>query len=472
MTRFPSFWSLSGHCLYWLLTSAAYVSLYSCSFAAANRIPFLDTSRRVVSSLTLQDIAAIGLVLISTAWLMSGGAKRPASRAERLVSRAGVVLLAWWVWTLLRTVVGEHVSVLHSVHFGRDFLYFATLLIVLPRVVLTHRDIELLLKTLFLGAVLFALGQIITDTGLSHLGGVIHYNATAAAGGLTRLYAPMTDFVNVGAALSGSGGGATCCGVREWNLMASAAAVVFVVAVVVQLTRARWVGLSVALILVTTLLMSQQRTSIGQALRRRVVVGLTIGVLALVGVVITHADFGGGGAIGQRAFLALQDIESGGGTVGVRETAAATSLKFLGGQWPVGLGFVSPSDHYFPGLTDGSIRDSDLGVLNAVMTMGVIGALLLYAPLLIALSASLRGVASWSPRYAWLRYGVSTWFVAALVSSLTLVTLFSVSGLVLTAGMISIAMQPIVRSGQEPAAPLSLAEIHSDPPVQFAAVAR
>jgi hypothetical protein len=48
-------------------------------------------------------------------------------------------------------------------------------------------------------------------------------------------------------------------------------------------------------------------------------------------------------------------------------------------------------------LPDGSIRNGDVGVLNAVMTMGVIGAALIYAPLVALFAAT------------WILYAVMTW---------------------------------------------------------------
>jgi len=116
----------------------------------------------------------------------------------------------------------------------------------------------------------------------------------------------------------------------------------------------------------------------------------------------------------------------------VRESVLKTMKAYLGEKWLTGLGFVPPSTHYFEGLPHGSIRDSDLGVFNAVMTMGAIGAALIYLPVVAVLSDCLRRRASQEAgEHSWLRYGGAIWIVATLVTSVTLVTLFSTSGLVL-----------------------------------------
>jgi hypothetical protein len=75
------------------------------------------------------------------------------------------------------------------------------------------------------------------------------------------------------------------------------------------------------------------------------------------------------------------------------------------------------------------------------MTMGVLGTLLLYAPLLASLAVLFRGRCRSHGHDRWLRFGVAAWLVAVLVSSVTLVTLFSVSGLTLTAALLGIGLR-------------------------------
>jgi hypothetical protein len=194
-------------------------------------------------------------------------------------------------------------------------------------------------------------------------------------------------------------------------------------------------------------------TRLSGILRRRL--ALTVSVLVVGGFVVALAAPGlvSGGTIVDRLVSVITDLQTGGGTVAVRESVTRMMTALLGGKWAFGLGFLPPSVHYFPGLPEGSIRDSDLGVLNPVMTMGVIGAMLVYLPVLLALfNCMRRSPARWTGQYSWLRYGMAVWIVATLVSSVTLVTLFSTGGLVLTAVVMTVLAHRSV-SVEQAAAP-------------------
>jgi hypothetical protein len=78
-------------------------------------------------------------------------------------------------------------------------------------------------------------------------------------------------------------------------------------------------------------------------------------------------------------------------------------------------------------------------VLNAVMTMGVIGATLVYLPVLTMLGFCLRRVVHRRPTpFGWLRFGGAVWLISTLFTSVTLVTLFSPAGLAMSAVMIAL----------------------------------
>jgi hypothetical protein len=117
-------------------------------------------------------------------------------------------------------------------------------------------------------------------------------------------------------------------------------------------------------------------------------------------------------------------------------------LTLLGQEWPIGLGFIHPAAHSYPDLPGGSIRNSDLGVLNALMTMGAVGAILLYLPLLLVLRGLIRAAptpGSAAVRDEWIRFGVAIWIIGAIASSITLVDLFSLGGLEIAASMLAVA---------------------------------
>jgi hypothetical protein len=95
-----------------------------------------------------------------------------------------------------------------------------------------------------------------------------------------------------------------------------------------------------------------------------------------------------------------------------------------------------------------------------VMTIGVVGALLIYLPLVASLVHCMRRSSrAIRDRFSWMNYGAQIWILAALGSSITLVSLFSPSGLVLTAVILAVLSQPFVlgidREAVEPEDPLA-----------------
>jgi hypothetical protein len=123
--------------------------------------------------------------------------------------------------------------------------------------------------------------------------------------------------------------------------------------------------------------------------------------------------------------------------VAYRQNVSSLMLHVLGSQWVLGLGFLHPAVVYFPQLPNGSIRNNDLGLFNSLMTMGVVGTVLVYVPVLIALGDVFPRGALDGER-DWLRLGGMIWLISVIAGSLTLVTLFSPNGLVLTAVLLGV----------------------------------
>jgi hypothetical protein len=85
--------------------------------------------------------------------------------------------------------------------------------------------------------------------------------------------------------------------------------------------------------------------------------------------------------------------------------------------------------------------------------MGAIGLVLLYLPVLAVIAVAL-GSAGSRPEGSWARYGAAVWLISVVVSSITLITLFSVSGLVVVAAACAAACQGLDgegRPGRDPA---------------------
>jgi hypothetical protein len=132
----------------------------------------------------------------------------------------------------------------------------------------------------------------------------------------------------------------------------------------------------------------------------------------------------------------ISDVSQSTGTVGYRESVDREMLHLLGHDWPVGLGFLHTAYHYVPTLPLGSIRNTDTGLLNVLMTMGVTGLVLVYAPLGYGFREVVRSsveVAGTALERRWIVIGGAAWISFAVAGSATLVLLFSVSGLVLSA---------------------------------------
>jgi hypothetical protein len=142
------------------------------------------------------------------------------------------------------------------------------------------------------------------------------------------------------------------------------------------------------------------------------------------------------GTVASRVTTGIQNVNQSSGNVGYRQDVYRTMLQILGPEWPGGLGFLHPDTRYFEQLPAGSIRDTDVGLLNILMTMGAVGLGLFMSGFVYALGKLFEKARRPGPRDAWpsiVVFGLSLWILATLLTSVTLVTLFSVNGLVLTA---------------------------------------
>jgi hypothetical protein len=432
--------AVAGACALAFTQRGAFIAILL--LLAMNGVPEFDTSRHLVSHFTGQDFAIFVLLLASGAWVVLGTDSHRPTSGGRVLITVGTLLLLWCLFTVGRAVVVDQSPVLTAAAFARDYLYFAVLLMLLPRLHLTHRDIGALLATLAVGVCLFAVGQIATALSIGYPEGLIHVDYASHLDGLTRVYSDMTDLVIAGLALSLAA--SLAAPQRSVRRAARPVALLLAVSVIVQLTRARWVGIIGGFVFVSGWLMLYgDRVTISAILRKRLV--LFAGAFCLIaGVALVAAP----GIFSSSPFITrvtsiFSDLESGGGTVAARETVTRTMEQHLGGNWLEGLGFISPEVHYFAGLPSGSIEDPDLGVLNAIMPMGIIGAALIYLAPVMILGRCLRRSYGES-QYAWLRYGGAIWIVAMLISSITLVSLFSTSGLALVAVLLTVLIQPSV----------------------------
>ena len=211
------------------------------------------------------------------------------------------------------------------------------------------------------------------------------------------------------------------------------------VSVALGLTRSNYAALVVAL-LTGVAVHSIRGGSITAVIVRvaMAVLVVTVAVVALGTAKVGNSGIGSvAGRVAERAESGVSDVSNTSGDFRYRTNLDDKMLHVLGSRWPIGLGFLDPTVHYVAGLPEGSIRNTDVGVFNALMTMGVVGALFIYAPLLYGFAELLRVAGGWRrlgmSERRWLAYGGAAWIAWALVGSWNLVVLFSVPGLVVTA---------------------------------------
>jgi hypothetical protein len=116
----------------------------------------------------------------------------------------------------------------------------------------------------------------------------------------------------------------------------------------------------------------------------------------------------------------------------------------LGQSWPLGLGFLSPHSNYFADLPEGNIRNTDTGVYNSVMTMGVIGTSLLYLVPIVLLVGLVRRAQMGQANNSPLLMGGTIWLFSVLITSYSLGSLTSVSGLATVTVGLGVLLSPLV----------------------------
>jgi len=412
--------------------------------AVLNGIPFLDVER-FVSPGVFRPSDLIILCLLGV--LLVGGLSGLGllSRELKLVWAWAFLLIAWWLFTLLRTVLFEEVPFLQAALYGRDFLYFALLVPIFATTVRQQRELIGFVTVICIGAAWHALGTLaIVGLGVSS-GWLVHPVLTTDYEGLVRIYAYMTETaifavpVGVGLALLATRPGVRLAGAALFGIAAAGVLAQF----------GRMLYYSLALGLMAALFVWAIRPSVRAIAVRKAAAVLApifaVGIaIALVtgGIKVDSNPSSAAAAVSQRAFSGLEEIAEGSGTVSYRENITGQMQEILGDNWAQGLGFLHPAARPQPQLPDGSIRNNDVGIFNSLMTMGLIGTVLLYAPLLAVLWALVRR--SWQGRVfavEWLAFASVAWIVAVLVGSITLVTLFSVPGLALAGCIVACALR-------------------------------
>jgi len=409
-----------------------------------NGIPVVNLSARLVGSFGIQDCAVLALAA-GLYWYRGDIAGSHGRRVARIATIWSACLIAWWVITFARSVVLDEIPIKYAASYGRDFLYFAILLPLAVRARLPSRSVGHGVSVLIAGVVAFALGQIVSSLSGHELSWLVHPVLTAETNGQLRIYSSMNEVAS------------TClifatawlfAGPASRRRVPGAALVMLLaVSVALQLTRSNYAAMVVAL--VTGVAMHSIRGGSFTAVIVRV--AMTALVVTVVVIALGSAKLGESGIgsvanrVATRAESGVSVVSNSSGNFGYRTQLDATMLHVLGSQWPIGLGFLNPNVHYVAGLPEGAIRNTDVGVFNALMTMGIVGVFFIYAPLLYGLVELLRVAGSWRrlglSKLRWIAYGGGAWIAWALIGSWNLVVLFSVTGLALTALVLGLLAQ-------------------------------
>jgi len=399
-------------------------------------VPFVHTqlgSSTSQGASALNDAIFVALVALLAFCVLGSTRNRAQDRLATLASFWASCYLAWWLYKI---VVGSPgIPLFSAVSFGRDFLIFS---LFLPLALLgIRRQVHLVgfATTLAVGAAIFSIGALAEQITHTQLSWLIHVNRVATYAGVTRIFAPMDDLLVAAfpAALA-----ATLLAPRAWRRPAMLLMVLTGLANALSLTRALYASELLAFFLISL------AWSRGSGWRpRRIRYTVALGGLAAIAVTVVIAGAGvattGNSlspvqAVVSRAALGVTNVQNQTGNVGYRLHEAHLELAVLGDSWVAGLGFLNPAYHYVPSLPEGSIRDVDLGSLSIVMTMGLIGLLLAYMPPIAGLAYLLRR------RHSFVQYGGAMYLSAALIGSITLGALATVSGLLVLGSMLVLCL--------------------------------
>jgi hypothetical protein len=391
--------------------------------AALNGIPFINTESSG-GQLRVTDVVIIVIVLMAIAhWLLSPSPTQP---FPTVLALACGLLGAWWCLTFARSLYAG-IPALNAFLLDRDFL---SLVIVIPGawiLLSTPTAWRECVAVVLVGTGVYALAFVAGTLGFANTASLTHPEHIVSLGGITRLYTSMNDLV-VAVAVFGAAALLTTRKSRATPWIGVVTAITLG-AFLLQLTRAAYFGMAIGALIGFAVALTRG-VHVRQVLLRRAtiaLVALVIMLFALIGVASSSVQTS---IVSQRVLSGFSALADKSGTVGYRLTLYDRMLEVLGHDWPVGLGFIHPSDRYFPSLPRGEIRNADVGLMNAVMTMGVIGLVLLYGVLI----AVARYVArTRSRRQSWLVVGLFGWLAVVFAGSPTLVTLFSSTGLISTA---------------------------------------
>jgi hypothetical protein len=266
---------------------------------------------------------------------------------------------------------------------------------------------------------------------------LLHVTTVKQTGTLNRLYVHAEDLLVVALMFAIPFLlGATRKGQR-W--FAALVAIFAVVAVGLLQTRASYYGCIGGALVAALVYMSRGDSRV--AIKRLLAVFATLAVV-IGGIFLFASGSSIVRGINQVTYRAASAIGAVSSTNTVTSTVAERNYELhlleqrLGGQYVLGLGFISPRDQPDINLPLNSIYNSDVGVFNVVIMMGVVGAVLYYLSLVVTavmLVVKSRAVSGERRLYAQGALGAC---VLTMITSVTLVSFFAVTGICTVAAAI------------------------------------
>lgn len=405
-----------------------------------NGIPGLDLEAFAVpGSFRPSDLLIVFLIGTLAFWHFTTPADQLVDRRWLGLARAwAFIFVAWWLVTLARSVFFSDIAPLHAALFGRDFLYFALLVPLLPVALRRRSDIVTLVAVVGAAAAIFSVAQTATSlfpsiAGVIDLSVLINPTLTNELEGLTRIYAYMNDVVIVGAIIAA--GTAIMARSSRLRLGASALFVLLTVGALAQLSRASYASMLAGLLVLVGVAIFRAPAPLAVARKVLPALVLLAALFPVLGLVHPTEQNSQSAAqvFATRAGSGIEEIQARSGTFGYRYNVQSEMLDVVGNRWPVGVGFWHPDDRFVSGLPEGSIRNGDVGVLNGITTIGAVGTALLFLPVLGTILFLWRRRRTGSEEWDGFIFGASGWLFGVAAASISLVTLFSVQGLLLTA---------------------------------------
>ncbi|HTX30136.1 MAG TPA: hypothetical protein VMD09_02060 [Solirubrobacteraceae bacterium] len=400
----------------------------------------------IAFTITAQDLVVF-LLVATLVWY--NGRDRFRGVTARGWPRAAVwwsaLFLALWLVTVIRTVLTSPVPFIHAMFIARDFAYFALLLPLLVGPLRRASDRTALLATCAIGGVVASLAQIAAAVSGSGLTLLVHPVNTLTYSSIVRIYTgaavlPVAMLpLGMGLALLGASRRARAAG-----LLLS---VVGAAAIAVSLTRAEYVGevagLGLAFALWLAVGDTQARVGRRRAIRGLAGVGVIVALLVLYKPPVAANNAVSG--VTARITSTVTDLANPttqGNTLEIRAGEEQDLEYVLRGNWLFGLGFLDPTYDYIPYVPLGSIRNSDTGYFNTLMTIGVFGTVLYCLPLLAVPLGMVRRRLLERRRAVegWIGFGVAAWSIAVLISSQDLVMLFSPTGVVSVSAVLALGI--------------------------------